>query len=63
MDPDEALRRARKAMEDWEIADHGSPAEWEAAERLSSAFGALDDFLSHGGHLPTAWTLKGAAHT
>ena len=61
MNPDEVLRQARKALEDWEAAEYGSPAEWNAAERLSSAFAALDDWLSRGGFAPADWRQKASA--
>lgn len=57
MNPDAVLDEARTALKDWEHADIHSHEEWEAAERLSSAVGALDDWLSRGGALPQDWLL------
>jgi len=56
MNPNETLADARRALKDWESAEPGSREESEAAERLGSAFGALDDWLGKGGYPPTAWT-------
>ena len=54
MDPNTALADAREAVEDYENA--GSlGSESDAAERLVTAFTALDTWLSRGGFLPTDW--------
>jgi hypothetical protein len=55
MDPDAALAQLRDAIVEWETAPAGSREEHAAAERMSSAAGALDDWLSHGGFPPAAW--------
>lgn len=54
-DPDVILGRIRDGVAEWEGADMGSSEETEAAQRLSGAFCALDDWLSHGGRLPADW--------
>ena len=51
MDPDEALRRARQAIED--IRDGHSLA--LCADELATAFADLDQWLRGGGFLPYDW--------
>lgn len=48
----------RKAIQDWEDADHRSQAEFMAALEATSAAAALDDWLSHGGAPPAEWQLR-----
>lgn len=63
MDPNEALRMARKAQaEVMALTDRTGPLsadeEWRlrnAAGDLAEHFGALDGWLSRGGFLPAAW--------
>ena len=56
MDPDEALRLLRVAVERvWADGDRSSLAE-EVAERVE----ALDDWLSGGGFPPAAWSGRSA---
>lgn len=57
MEPDKVLLEMRQAIREWELAESGSRAEQEAAERATSAAGALDDWLSRGGFLPAAWQV------
>jgi hypothetical protein len=59
-DPDEMLAAARKALREWENALPLSAAAEEAAERVTSAFGALDDWLSNGGRPPADWVTDPA---
>jgi len=53
MDPNEALRAAREAVDRF-LYRH-SP---EAAEELAERFVALDDWLTSGGFPPTDWQPK-----
>jgi hypothetical protein len=58
MDPNEALKYAREALEEYRISQGGFDNAGErsdAADSLSSAFEALDGWLSKGGFLPEAW--------
>jgi hypothetical protein len=55
MDPDKTLEIARAMVVTWEEAGNAD-AEHAAARELSSAFGALDEFLSHGGRPPREWS-------
>ncbi len=57
MDPDKTLGIARTMVRAWEEASN-TDAEHAAARELSSAFGALDDFLSNGGILPHDWSAQ-----
>lgn len=59
-DPDLILGHARRGVEEWEQAEDNTAAH-EAAERMTAAFAALDDWLSHGGRLPAAWNKMGTA--
>lgn len=54
MDPDVTLGIARTMVRAWEEATDAA-GEHAAARELSSAFGALDDYLSNGGILPAPW--------
>ena len=58
MDPDETLRNARQADEDYRETDDAETAN-DASERLAEAFRALDDWLSKGGFPPADWTSNG----
>lgn len=51
MDPDEVLTRVRDAIA--ALADGGGI---EEAAELIDAFNDLDDWLSRGGFLPSAWS-------
>ncbi len=55
MDPDKTLEFARTMVLAWEQAAN-TDAEHAAARELSSAFSALDDWLSHGGRPPADWS-------
>lgn len=54
MDPEQALANAREAVKDLDNATSISQ-ESDAAERLATAFRALDEWLSKGGFLPSDW--------
>ena len=56
MDADETLRHLRKAMTDFDAAIPNSPEEFVAAAMLVDDFRALDNHLSKGGLIPSAWT-------
>lgn len=58
-DPDDMLHDLRHDIRAWEKAPDWGPTEREAAERVTSAASALDDWLSHGGILPAAWRTAG----
>lgn len=53
------LAAGRQALSDWEAAKPGSVTEAEADERMTSAFGALDNWLSNGGRRPGDWVHDG----
>jgi hypothetical protein len=58
MDPNEALRNARKALETYRAAqdvDDNTGEQLDAADELADAFEALNGWLSSGGFLPAAW--------
>ena len=57
MDPEQALKNARKAVRDWHHAD-GDDADrlTDIGAQLVDAFQALDGWLSAGGFLPIAWS-------
>lgn len=54
MDPNEALKLARAAVQDYR---DNHPAN-DAADALAEAFEALDGWLSKGGFLPAAWAKR-----
>jgi hypothetical protein len=54
MDPNVMLAALRQAMVDFELAGSGENA-MEAADRMSEYLEGLDQWLSKGGFLPTAW--------
>jgi hypothetical protein len=58
MDPDETLRLMRQAITRWEGSDPYSQAEHDAGLEVTSAAGALDEYLSNGGFPPQAWSDK-----
>jgi hypothetical protein len=58
MNPDAALHNLREAIRAWQeavVAGSGD-AEHDAAADAVSTAGALDGWLSRGGHLPAAWS-------
>jgi len=55
VDPNAALRDARKALAEWREADSKGRDTTLAAEDLAAAFDALDGWLSKAGFLPVAW--------
>jgi hypothetical protein len=56
MDPDQALKNARKAAEDMGKYEPGT-ADWrDAAHDLADAFEALDTWLTKSGYLPEDWS-------
>jgi hypothetical protein len=57
MDPDQALANAREAYTEYvKATDAGDTDRAEdEAERLATAFDALDGWISRGGFLPKAW--------
>jgi hypothetical protein len=56
VDPDETLREAREALDDYfENQSKNITGEIDAADRLAEAFAALDTWLMEGGFLPTPW--------
>lgn len=57
MDPNETLRSARKALATYLGTDDAEEAN-NASESLADAFEALDEWLTKGGLLPSAWTRK-----
>jgi len=56
MDPNQALADARRAADDYDKAT-SIDQEADAAERLTAAFNALDQWLSNGGFAPADWPL------
>jgi hypothetical protein len=54
MDPNEALRRIRAAIADLQSAESSSAVS-VAADELAEHTQALDEWMSRGGFLPTAW--------
>ncbi len=58
VDADLMLADARNALRDWENAAPGTLAKSDAADRLASAFSALDNDLRTGCPLPAPWTRK-----
>lgn len=55
MDPNEALKQAREALQTWDNSLDRDEAR-DAAEQLARTFEALDQWLSRGGFLPNAWS-------
>ena len=57
MDPNAALENMRSAIKAYDAAVNAEngDAEADAAWELSEAARALDEWLSKGGFLPTAW--------
>ncbi len=57
MDPNTELGTLRAAVVDWEqaVAAEDEDGQLAAAVRALEAAVALDDWLSSGGFLPTAW--------
>lgn len=57
MDPNEALKNARKAIAAMNAADEreNQAAYVFAAMQLAEAFEALDNWMSRGGFAPQAW--------
>jgi hypothetical protein len=59
MDPNEALKRAREAIERYQddaSLGFNTDTRLEAADKLADAFEALDEWLSKGGFLPLEWS-------
>jgi len=56
MDPDQALKNARRAVAEMSSLAEGSVKHINAAEDLRTAFEALDDWLTKGGFLPGPWS-------
>lgn len=55
MDPEKALKNARKALKKFYEAPGSGTEEGDAAADLAEAFEALDGWLSKKGFLPKAW--------
>lgn len=49
------------AVEDWEAAERGSDAEYQAAEQATRCLAELDAAMRDGGPLPGAWRLSHGA--
>lgn len=63
MDPDEALRRLRAAIEALKVAMRdGASCDYdlgETADEVIVKFEVLDGWLSRGGFVPKAWSKDG----
>lgn len=59
MDPNECLSEIRAILTDFDGFQRGSNR--QAAERLAELIDALDDWLSHGGFLPSDWRPRPGA--
>lgn len=57
MDPDEALRLARRAAEQLHAADTVE-RQAEAGTVLAEAFDGLDEWITRGGFLPEPWRAE-----
>lgn len=57
MDPNETLRQIRAIQQEWMGYDAATAKReaWSVAERLAELTGALDEWMTRGGFLPTAW--------
>jgi hypothetical protein len=57
MDPNATLATLRAAVIEWEqaVVAGDEQSQLDAARRTFEALTALDDWLSSGGFLPTAW--------
>ncbi|WP_274916844.1 hypothetical protein [Streptomyces sp. WZ-12] len=56
MDPNEALKNIRKALQDYEAdTDYDEDGRIEAVSRLQEAFECLDEWLKKGGFPPSDW--------
>lgn len=58
MDPNTALVEMREHAGVCQTAKDGSDEEYDAMVALAEKFEALDEWLSKGGFLPTAWQPK-----